>query len=340
MGFSLSVGILQAVIEAVSEASVEGTTASFIAYVDNVRFLVKSTDDTSSLTLRTVTDRFADLAARFNITLGPTLPNTPFLGIEYAYDTGKCFLSTDSISKCSESLRDLFVSPCLLTLQRALGHLIWAATVLDIPLCKYFYVLKFFSRRCTVYEHQPSASFTIWPSIVKDFLSWMTYVEQNEPVDLCRIFDPRTVSWTLVTDASSTGYGCVWLSSVGDVFWSSHEWNPSDLSLHINCKELRSVYHALLHPPASFSLASHLSLYADNTTLCGALKRMYSPSFAISRELNMISPLLPRSVWISWLHSRDNIADPPSRGSAPSLSAISAFTLHVADSLGVGTSED
>ena len=340
MGFSLSVGILQPILEALAEACCESPTpgsVNFIAYVDNIRFC---STDPSLLTQST--SLFEELCKEFSVTLGPPPDPNIFLGVHYDYTLATCSLSADSIYKCSSALRNLFTSPCLATLQKAFGHLLWASTVLELSLCDYFFLIKFYSRRSAMYATTPDLPFPIWPSITPDLLHWMRAIETNTPVRLTPL-PSSTISWALVTDASSSGYGCVWLSSSGHIVWSSGLWTDSELLLHINCKEMRSITYALANFPTAYNPSDPLHIFTDSTSAHGALRRHHSPSWGVTSELRRLLPLVTPLMTFSWLPSRSNVADAPSRGRCPSPSAIAGFFASdtLADRMGcMGDTED
>ena len=135
----------------------------------------------------------------------------------------------------------------------------------------------------------------------------------------CRIRDPDGTrgAATLFTDASGKGYGGVLFTAAGEIAITAGRWSEADIQWSINVLEARALRLTLgvLHDVIIKRSVGCLDIRIDNTSALGALLKTQSPSWALNKEVQLItaSPLwgLVRSV--QYVRSEANLADLPSR---------------------------
>ena len=109
---------------------------------------------------------------------------------------------------------------------------------------------------------------------------------------------PPPITNTIFTDASHFAWGTFFRGQSTGGSWDIHE-----LPLHINVKEILSVYYSL----RSFSRPlsqSHVKVFSDNTTAVGAINKMGSSRSLDCHEVvrDIWEFCRSKSIWITCAH--------------------------------------
>lgn len=297
------------------------------AYIDNVRFV----DDNTTKLAHTVWSFFADCQA-IGITinelqqpdqvLGLIRSSGEYLGIHFDYLAKTVKLAEKSITKLKAALveiRDPEVSTdkC----RQILSLLLWASQVLHLDLAPRYHIFKFVRRRLsTSADTQRPAK--IWPSIIQDWISWLTTCIHNAPFTPIHpdATDPNGRDFTMFTDASLTGWGAIIIDhrsctiSIAGERWSDEVLSHSP---SINVLEMYALQRACIRFQETLSNAT-VRIYVDNTsTLHLASSRSTSSGYALNTAASVLRQTLQRlniiTTDILYIASNSNPADAPSR---------------------------
>jgi hypothetical protein len=330
MGFTLSVFVLQSILEAICEDVEQRSGISTLVYVDNIRLVGDSR-------LGLGISIFKDLCSRFGFTLSDEPLNSPHtkgdhMGIHCDYANGTCCLSSKHQSRFQQYALSVAEAQTFSTLESEVlfGNLFWATEVLCIDPSAYFFAMKWYSRRMSRYGSSPDACFSIWESARRDLMSWIDLIRLNTEVHVSAI--PSDPAFTLWTDASLSGFGSVLLHrATGSLAWHSGKWTADEKKLHINVLEMIALHRAVLRFSEAIG-SSPVLILIDNTSVKFSLKKRFSPSLPLNEALHDCATAL-RTLAISeirYIRSANNFADLPSRGAAPDLTAVEHFILHSA----------
>jgi hypothetical protein len=125
----------------------------------------------------------------------------------------------------------------------------------------------------------------------------------------------------LITDASDMGLAAIWVESTKITTLTQPLSRQKDLT-PIVFREADAMIMAVEWKIRSLSKRSLISYYCDNTSWLGALRRGWSPSYDLNRQVIAIFRLLHNtstSIALYYISSEDNPADGPSRGLSTTL---------------------
>jgi hypothetical protein len=303
-------------------------------FIDNLRLA----GETTTL-LAEATTVMRHLLKRIGITPNEKEDRSPcytFLGITFNHTTHEVSLSTKTIHKLEHAMLQQTSAPTARSAILAMfGTCVWASGVLAVPRYDYYYVYKFIRRRSRGYMGD---LLHIWPSILPLWRSWTSLLAANRPVTITR--ELAQLTYTLVTDSSSTGWGgcCFTGTGTGGENIVGANWSASDqlnykektshllaevggqwqLTRHINFTELQTVRLAV---EALHISSCTLDVFVDNTSTKGMLRRMDSGVYVYNRELKRLGDTLRRKNIslrdVNYVHTLFNHADDISRGRAP-----------------------
>ena len=238
-----------------------------------------------------------------------------FIGMKFNFKKNEISLTTKNttrISNISFSEKMPFRE-----LESATARLMYASSVLNVRLAKYYFALKFIRRRLSEINrdvHKRDTWVRIPPSTLQSYNDWLTDVKTSKPRKQQNISSRK--SFTLWTDSSTIGWGAVLINEqTQEVKIVADKWTPSDKNLHINILEAKAVRLALgLLDEIDNSVCN---LKIDNTSVVATVGKGYSKSEALNFEILQIQLLATRrNILIpkpSYVRSNDNIADHWSR---------------------------
>lgn len=325
MGIRVSPELMQLILTAVSPPE-DNADVSTLRYVDNV--LVAGSFE-AVLAWRS---RFLERCRAAGITINGEAVNEPhqrgvFCGRGYDFATKSTFIPEKELAALRDIRNGLHGVKCLDDVAAILGHLIWAARIVGLPIPRFFYAVKFFRRVSAKFQaNRKEAAILIWPSALPAFNAWLAGLlgSGEVPVDslLCR---PPSVH--VFTDATLTGFGGVAIDESGAISVVGERWTERDLKgfPHINQLELRAI-HRVLCSFSALVLDKDVQLYVDNAAALSTVDKGASRSYWLSREMSYWA--LPRmsSLSAAYIPSHANPADEPSRGLPVCLSKSAAGT--------------
>ena len=247
-----------------------------------------------------------------------------YLGMEYDFEHGKVRLKPNfSMPPLDERMR-------VDELERLMGKLIYAGTVLAARFDQFVFALKFHRRagnRIAVGAWRRSDFITIWPSAFAELRQLYDFVMANDwsSVELAPVLaDDADVHAVLVTDATLSGFGAVLLRQGYEPIAFGASWPLSrddinDAETHAILLGLLRFRQELAEVQAALgSVQLRLLILVDNTTaLARTHKYVRGPYVSVDHyaprvwELIAEMGLLARMEHVS---TRDNLADNPSRG--------------------------
>jgi hypothetical protein len=193
------------------------------------------------------------------------------------------------------------------------GVLVFASTVVAIPLHRFYYVYKLVRRRsASVSSGQRSYSdpARCWPSTQSCFEQWIDELLLAPPRYPWNATNPDEHQAILFTDASNLGYGAVLFLPDGQVFASGGKWAHEDTPI----AELESwaLFFGLrdLVPPGL-----PVRCVIDNTTVGYAWAKTRSRNFVINACIGRLAGF--NIISVEYIDSRHNLADGLSRGITP-----------------------
>jgi hypothetical protein len=278
------------------------------AFIDNIRLLA---DDAENLT--TIAKSFVDLCSEVRITLNDggkieICQKYTFLGIVFDHALRQVTIAEKTRSKLQQPVD--WESMTWQHVQSLFGVLVFAASVLALNRSQYYYIYKYMRKRCASGTQLWEAA-KVWPSSIPLWNMWLQTLANAPPREI--LHTPGSL--TIYTDASKTGYGAILYSPTGD-HTISGSWKEGECDEHINLLELKAVRIAIQNLP--FPELSTITIFVDNTSTEGQLKKTRTSSYAHNRELQKIEEVLSlRKVKIvesKYVKSALNPADPLSRG--------------------------
>ena len=264
--------------------------------------------------VQAATSRMDDLARRAGVTWKPSdsidcSTCYEFLGVLFSHKKKTVGLGT----KIKRKLRSTCLSSLTASQLESLGgRLLHASTVSGVSPGRYWFALKYL-RRITNYLNRGvfrvQDVLKIPHSVEKELISWISSVQIEREI-IPKEKKGKTAD--VFVDASLQGWGGVVVWDTGELVIVGSSWPPGE-SRHINVLEADALGQTL----NGISEADHLSIWVDNTTVCGAFrKKMCVRSHAINECLmsavNSLSSL-KCSYNLEWVSTKYNPADVPSR---------------------------
>jgi len=211
-----------------------------------------------------------------------------------------------------------------------MGLLFYSMQVIDIPVFKFFNLLRFVSR---VHEDMLGSHNALWdypavipPSAMSDIDTWSALALSNKPRLVPKPMDPNVL---ICLDASRYGWGYVAHDLVsGAVFFHGEKWSPAFVKRFGKDRLRRSTFtepwavhftkqHLLKRLPSDATSTRHFLIGTDSVTAAALHRKGYS---ARSFDLNAVATV-DRSAFpelrCSYAHiegAQNVIADALSRG--------------------------
>ena len=303
---------------AVNEVPPELGSVIYTVHIDNFRFLG------STEAVRMAGDKFIARCRKFNVTLNPEDLPGDFLGIHFNYEDRSVALTSKFVNKLkavqSSSESGVPRSMTISEFETLFGRLMFAAEVLQLPLYKWYYAIKFYRKFCSKMskERQPDDTpILLWKAAHEQLCEWFACAIQNVrryPVD-----SDSNNGGVLFTDASDAGFGMVFIRG-GTVIargckWSeSRFWRDEQFLPSINQRELFAVMEGAEWLISLGVQIKDIHLRIDNVAALSSIRKRRSNSFFLNKRLQQAGL---RWASISYVSSEDNLADEPSRNFAP-----------------------
>ena len=303
------VGRAQLLALTILQHSTTSALESSEAYVDNFRAI-----HFSELIVTQFQKQFCALCKSLRVTLNPDEVTTAG---EYEY-RGVLFRQRENVppsvhvaektrGKLTIALKALesYESWTMHDALSVFGLCVYASCILQLPTAQYYYVYKFIRRKGTLDLKEPAK---IWPSIVDPWKTWIHQLLSHPGRTAMTHHDENDV-YTVVTDASTTGYGG-YVFFRGEILTVAGKWFPPFIGAHINELEAVSLKITLVRTVPRYA---PVNIFIDNTTVKFCLAKRRSKSFRINGIVGFIA-----ANWTilhcSYISSKSNIADHLSRG--------------------------
>ena len=277
-------------------------------WIDNIRLFGPKEK------VKCAAERMDSFARMANITWKPSdtvdlSPEYEFLGVTFDHHTDRVSLGTKIGRKIKNTNLDSLTASELESLG---GRLLHASSIVGVPPGKYWFSLKYL-RRVTNYLNkgtlQVQQVLKLPRSVRRELEMWIGAV-QKERIIMPEQKEGRTAE--VFVDASLQGWGGVIVWKTGELEILGAAW-PAGEDRHINILEADALGKTL----KGIAKADHLSIWVDNTTVCGAFrKKMCVRSHSLNRCLiTAIECLLVLkcSYSLAWVSTKLNPADIPSR---------------------------
>lgn len=234
-----------------------------------------------------------------------------FIGMKFDFDAKEISLSKKNKKRIASiafsekmQFRDL---------EAATARLMYASSVLNVRLAKYYFALKFIRRRLSDINKEKISReswVTIPPSSLLSYNDWLNDVKSAKPRK--QSLSTTKKSFTLWTDSSNVGWGAVLINEdTQELKVVADKWSGTDTEEHINILEAKAVKLAL-------SLFDYIdnsvcNLKIDNTSVVATIEKGYSKSELLNAEiLNIQQIAVKRNIRLTkpqYVRSADNIAD-------------------------------
>ena len=301
----------QILTQTIAKKAAAGTQCTADAFIDNVRFCGNNTGE-----LQEVTRNFFRLASEMGITVNEKVEEAKasqlyiFLGIHFDHAKQRVHVTEKTRRKLSEMTARIGGGKTQgFDPEHCFGLLVWASTVLALPLAKYYHVFKFMRRWA-----RSGQRIQIWPSIVEQWKRWMAAIENSAGRQVSTHHGVTPNQYTMFTDACPSGWGAVIFDFRGrhPPIILAGSWGHPHRGKHINLLELITVRMALetwRGRPEGATIALHV----DNTTAIHQIRKTRSRSFLANCEIRKLLRVLDVSRCtigsIDYVASDDNPAD-------------------------------
>lgn len=277
-----------------------------IVWLDNV--IVAGKESTVKEFLSFFDERAAEARATLNQNESRDGVKLEALGIMFDFQNHSVSLKESFLGKVSRQVAMGLNNLSVAELESLIGRLVYGASVLGIPLWRYWFALKISRRRFN--SRSGSSPADLPRCAISQLEDWISYIFRNEPR---KPPASRDVSFHLFCDASKDGWGAVLIgtSSIHPLIvggkWATRPDN-------INGAEARALVLAVNAFRKWFTPNTSVEVHIDNTSVYSNVKSLSSASFAVACELARLN--LPKNVqWeFSYVKSLDNLADSASRG--------------------------
>ena len=310
MGFVKAADVMNIISQILTYAIVSVPLSNIDTHIDNTRILGDSV-----VAVQRAQMEFRQVCSFAGLTLNEDEGSTvhtrgKYCGIVFDYLLKKVCLSEGFLLKLNARFKDVD-SWSISDMKKAFGMLFYGAAVLAAPVARWYYSIKYYSRRCSAClpDDAPAA---VWKSCFQEINEWAEYLKTNTPV-----IPPNPTTrpiLTVFTDSSLSGWGAVIINNTTGTFIT--RGGPFHSSEHITLKEIRAVFHTLHILHTLFSpLPSPIVWFIDNTSCLGALRKGRSRSFCLNSLVTSVKRLIPLNVEIrfDFVPTRHNLADGPSR---------------------------
>lgn len=234
-----------------------------------------------------------------------------FIGMSFDFENHTIGLSDKNRSKVKSMKFDRIM--LMSDLETAAARLMYASSIMAVPLSSYYFALKFLRRKLSEVNRETlrrDENLNIPESVLRSLRSWQHDVLANTCRPIPR--EEGRTSYTLWTDASNLGWGAVLINnSTQQVRVVGARWTDEEAMLHINILEALAVKKAL-HSFHDLE-GSVVQPRIDNTSVVATTAKGYSKSEDLNSQIRDIQAicsakriLLKSPVFV---RSKDNLAD-------------------------------
>jgi hypothetical protein len=243
-----------------------------------------------------------------------------FIGVAFDHQASTVACSTKLQIKASEALRDLHPQELTVAdIERLVGRLLHASSILAINVSRYYYLLKVIRRRLSqvnrgLLSRKDLAELPA--AAVEDLRMWLAEAAANNPRKVAK--HRKLSQYVLFSDSSLDGWGAVLIDlNTGCLRVAGGAWKTKPQN--INAAELRAIALAVAAFRDVIPTGSKVLLYVDNTSAGAVAKRGSSKRFSMTVEVMQLQKQLEHSdiaLHIEYIPSRYNLADGPSRAAS------------------------
>eukprot|EP00388_Colpodella_angusta_P006618 GDKJ01019402.1.p2 GENE.GDKJ01019402.1~~GDKJ01019402.1.p2 ORF type:complete len:367 (-),score=30.88 GDKJ01019402.1:50-1150(-) len=202
-------------------------------------------------------------------------------------------------------------------IESATSRLMYASSVLGVPLTRYYFAIKFLRRKLSEINRETitrSDTVSVPPSSLKQYQEWQAALLRATP----RKISPsdKRMDFSLWTDASTIGWGAVLVNDFSQqVKVVAGKWTAEEQLIHINVLEAKALHNALrLFDDIT---AATLACLIDNTSVVSVVSKGFSHSADLNEQvLNIQNTCALRRIRLlrpKYVNTKENIADVWSR---------------------------
>lgn len=316
MGFSGAVEIAQeTALWLAAQASIGEKVLSDV-YIDNIAF-AGARD-----AVERVMVKLKLICAQHSVTIGEVQANYNYVthrGVEI-YANGTFRLKPSLVEKIYEKKHSSLLRWS--EWHTDIARLIYALRVLRHPKNEYFDLFKWYGKERKAFQWVEPP-----PLALKQWRDACALVQRNCP----QICDEPLPVVTLFTDASKYGAAGIFIEE-SKAYEIAAVWSEVEREEFIAILEMRAIGQALKNLENA-----RVVLYTDNTVCMHVLRKMFSPSLPLNKELSTVIGIMrSKNLWLSsveYIPSEMNPADSGSRGELSSWEKKTLTFLHM---LGLG----
>jgi hypothetical protein len=236
-------------------------------------------------------DKFRKSAAECKATINEkesieTSNELDFIGVHFDFKEKAISLAP----KNKEKIKKMVFSSnmTLAEVESAVARLMYASSVVGVPLVNFFFALKFLRRKLSDLNRgkiKRQHRIVIPESVLKDLNKWRTEIEEATPRKIINQYSSK--SFTMWSDASTLGWGAVLIDNESQqVFVVADKWCTDDATLHINILECKAIEYAL----SRFEMAHDCNIFTfiDNTSTLRSVNKGYSKSESLNQAIERV----------------------------------------------------
>jgi hypothetical protein len=280
---------------------------AFDVYIDNIRLL----GHTREYVLGALQCLFScanlqgvDINEEFTTLEKGDLQRYEFLGVQYDHTNQTTGLAPHLKEKLLAA--SLPESPTLREVLSTYGLLNFCSSVMDVCRSGAYYATKFLRRRTGDALDAPTR---LWPTARSTLEGWKQAIVATGPV---KVFQTKTATATMFTDASDRGFGAVVYFADGHTAIFAGSWTEYQRRRSINVREAWAVLFAFQHIDLR---GCTCEIHIDNTSALCCINKGSSRNYDLNCAAGAIrrEPQFRLICSMSYVRSAQNRADLPSR---------------------------
>ena len=276
--------------------------------IDNVLFF---SDDRQSLAI--VCNNFVHLCECVTVTIGDYQQPSQrqvHRGIEF----NLCEKTLRLKEKwCDKILKRLEIAQTIEQWRSIGGSLAWVLAAVA-PQLSLFYFWKWLARQSRENDRKKVEP---WPSVQKELALFQEFVKENTPQAICYSTAPHL----LITDASGfpgAGWGAILVNLLsGTIQCDAGLFEGTEARYHINELEVMAIEKAIHSFHRDLPPGKCVNVLCDNEVAVACVNKGSSKAFFLNQKVTQLKKLTQQlgiDLLLQWLPSKENPADPLSRG--------------------------